>query len=167
MALARGNREPLTVDADAVDMVQLQSNPTDSQFLDTERYSVNQVCRIFNCDPVDHGGSGDGQGVTYGNRRDADLARLKRRQYWITKLQEALTGFLPRPQVVKLNTSAFLMMTDAERWEIHDLRLRNRSTSVNRVLKIEDEEPFGPEFDEPGIPGGPSDKPVSLKGVNA
>lgn len=166
MELARGNREPLVVDADQVSMDQLQSDPSDSQFIETERWSVEQVCRVYNCDPTDHGGTG-GSSNTYANRTDADLARLKRRQYWITKMQKELTKFLPEGVAVKLNTSAFLMMTDEERWNIHDMRLRNKTTSVNRVLTVEDEAPFGPEYDEPGIPGGPTDKPVSLKGVNA
>lgn len=157
--LAFGSREPLVVDADAVSVEQLQSDPTDSQFLDTERYTVEQVCRIFKCDPADHGSSSGGSSLTYANRADADVARLKRRQFWITKLQGVLTGFLPRPQVVKLNTSAFLMMTDKERNEIHNMRLRNKTRSVNEVRRLEDEEPFGPEYDEPGIPGGPTDPP--------
>jgi HK97 family phage portal protein len=154
LELTRGNRDPLVVDADSVEMAQLQSDPTDSQFLDTERYSVEQVCRIFNCDPADHGGSSGGSSITYANRTDADLARLKRRQYWMTKLQNELTGFLPRPQVAKLNTSAFLMMTDTERHELHALRLKSKTRTVNEVRRIEDETPFAdPEFDEPGIPG--------------
>lgn len=163
MALARGNREPLTVDADAVSMEQLQSSPTDSQFLDTEKYSVEQVCRIFNCDPADHGSSGGGSSLIYANRTDSDLARLKRRQYWITKMQNVLTAMLPRPQVVKLNTSAFLMMTDMERHQLHDLRLRNKTQSINEIHKIEDEPPVAdPEYDKPGIPGGADHPPAAI-----
>ena len=155
MALARGNREPMTVDSDAVEMVQLQSNPTDSQFLDTEKYSVEQVCRVYNCDPADHGSSGGGSSLSYANRTDSDLVRLKRRQYWITKMQNVMTAFLPRPQVVKLNTSAFLMMTDLERNELHQMRLNSKTRTVNEVRQIEDEEPFAdPIYDEPGVPGG-------------
>jgi HK97 family phage portal protein len=163
MSLAYGNREPLTVDADAVDMVKMQSDPSDSQFLETERYSVEQVCRVFNCDPADHGSSSSGSSVTYANRSDSDLARLKRRQFWIVKLQNVMTAFLPRPQVVRLNTSAFLMMTDAERHRIHDMRLKNKTRTINEVRTIEDEKPFdGDEYDEPGIPGGNPAEPQKV-----
>ena len=154
MGLASGNREPMVVDANAVSMEQLQSNPSDSQFLETEKYSVEQVCRIFNCDPADHGSSSGGSSITYANRSDADLARLKRRQYWVTKLQNVLTSFLPRPQVVKLNTSVSLMMTDMERHQLHALRLKSKTRTINEVRRIEDERPFpGDEYDEPGVPG--------------
>jgi len=154
MGLASGNREPMVVDANAVSMEQLQSNPSDSQFLETEKYSVEQICRIFNCDPADHGSSSGGSSITYANRSDADLARLKRRQYWVTKLQNVLTSFLPRPQVVKLNSSVSLMMTDMERHELHALRLKSKTRTINEVRRIEDETPFtGSEYDQPGVPG--------------
>lgn len=155
MQIARGNREPMVVDADAVDMVQLQSNPSDSQFLETERYSVEQVCRIFNCDPTDHGGAAGKGSVTYSNRLDADMARLKRRQYWVTKMQSVLSAMIPRPQMVRLNTSAYLMMTPIERHQLYGVRLEHKTMTVNETRVKEDEEPFGPEFDEPGIPGDP------------
>jgi HK97 family phage portal protein len=155
MELARGNREPMTVDADAVTMERLQSNPTDSQFLDTERYSVEQVCRIFNCDPADHGSSSGGSSITYANRTDSDLARLKRRQYWVTKMQEVLSSFLPDPMMARLNTSSYLMMTATERHALHKVRLDSKTITVNEIRRIEDEAPFdGDEFDTPGIPGG-------------
>lgn len=161
MDLARGNREPLTVDADAVAMERLQSNPTDSQFLDTERYSVEQVCRIYNCDPADHGSSSGGSAITYANRTDSDLARLKRRQFWVTKMQEVLSSFLPDPMMARLNTSSYLMMTARERHDLHKVRLDSKTITVNEIRRIEDEEPFAdPEFDEPGIPDGVDAEPA-------
>lgn len=131
---------------------QIQVSPSDSQFIDTMRYSAEQICRIFGEDPADYGIGSAGSTITYANRSDADLARFKRRQYWVVKLQEMLTAMLPRPQVVRLNTSSSLMMTAGERWALIDLRLRNRTLTVNEARTIEDEAPFGPEFDEPGIP---------------
>ncbi len=161
MSLMRGNRDPLVLPA-SIKYQQLQVSPDDSAFIDSQRYTVEQICRIFDEDPADHGSSGGGSSLTYANRSDADLARLKRRQFWVTKLQNVLTSFLPRPQIVKLNTSASLMMTEKERWQIHDMRLKNKTQSINRVLTIEDEEPFGPEYDEPGIPGGNPAEPQKV-----
>lgn len=136
---------------------QVQINPSDSQFIDSQRYTVEQVCRIFREDPADHGASSGGTSMTYANRSDADLARYKRRQFWVVKLQSSLTALLPQPQVVRLNTSAALMMTPRERHELHALRLNSRTTTVNEVRTVEDEAPFpGDEFDEPGIPDPPA-----------
>lgn len=148
---ASKGREPAVMPS-SVTVQRIQIDPKDSQFIDAMRYSAEQVCRIFGEDPADHGVSSGGSSITYANRSDADLARLKRRQFWIVKLQSVLTDMLPKPQVVRLNTSASLMMTEKERHEVHDMRLKSRTRTVNEVRKIEDETPFGPEFDEPGIP---------------
>lgn len=153
MQLTRGNREPIVLPS-TTKYTPIQINPQESQFLDTMRYSAEQIIgRVFNEDVADYSLSTEGTARTYANRSDADLARYKRRQFWVTKLQDALTDLLPRPQVVKLNTSATLMMTPRERHELHKLRLESKTMTVNGVRIIEDEAPFdGPEYDEPGIP---------------
>ena len=164
LGLTRGNREPLVLPAETK-YTPIQVNPEDSQFIESQRYTVEQICRIFGEDPTDHGASVGASSVTYANRIDADMARIKRRQFWITKLQDSLTAMLPRPQMVRLNTSAYLMMTPGERWALHDLRLKNKTQSINRVLTVEDEAPFdGEEYDEPGIPGGAPVAPVTSEG---
>jgi HK97 family phage portal protein len=152
LGITRGNRE-LIVMPKSTTYTQLSVNPDDSQFIETMRYSVEQVCRIFGEDPADHGASAGGSSLTYANRSDADLARFKRRQFWVTKLQDALTALIPRPQVVKLNTASSLMMTTRERHEVHKIRLDSQTITVNEVRKIEDEPPFeGAEFDVPTAP---------------
>lgn len=153
LAITRGNREPLILPQDTT-YTPIQVNPEDSQFIDAQRYTVEQICRIFGEDPTDHGAAVGASSVTYANRLDAEAARIKRRQFWITKLQTALTDMLPRPQMVKLNTSAFLMMTPAERHTLYGQRLDKKTITVNEVRTLEDEAPFpGDEYDTPGIPG--------------
>jgi len=153
MNLTRGTREPLVLPA-STKYTPIQINPAESQFLDTMRYSSEQIIgRVYLEDPADYGLSLGGKGITYANRVDADLARFKRRQFWVTKLQSVLTDLLPGPQFVKLNTNAALMMTPKERHEVHALRLKSEATFVNEVRDIEDEPRFDdPKFDQPGIP---------------
>lgn len=153
LGVLRGNREPLVLPR-SITYTPIQVNPTDSQFLQTMQYTTEQICRIFGEDPADYGASGSGTALTYANRTDADLARIKRRQFWVTKLQDALSALCPPGVVVRVNTSASLMMTPKERHELHALRLKSKTTTVNEVRELEDEEGFGPEYDEPGIPGG-------------
>ena len=153
LGVLRGNREPLVLPR-SIKYEQIQVNPTDSQFIETMRYSVEQVCRIFGEDPADYGASGSGTSLTYANRSDADLARLKRRQFWVTKLQSALSDLCPPGVMARINTSASLMMTPMERHELHALRLKSKTTTVNEVREVEDEAPFSSDYDEPGIPGG-------------
>lgn len=149
---AAKGREPAVL-PQSIKYQAIQINPSDSQFIDAMRYSVEQVCRVFREDPADHGASaGAGGSITYANRSDADLARFKRRQFWVVKMQDALTALIPQPQKARLNTSSALMMTPRERHELHKLRLDSETITVNEVRTIEDEPKFGPEFDTPGIP---------------
>ena len=157
-----GAREPIVLPKDTT-YIPLQTNPDDSQFLDTQRYSVEQICRIFGEDPADHGASSGGSSITYANRSDAELARFKRRQFWVTKMQKSLTALIPRPQQVKLNTSSTLMMTTKERHEVYAIRLANNTITVNEIRALEDEAKFDdPKFDEPGAGKPPAPVPAAL-----
>jgi hypothetical protein len=101
--------------------------------------------------------------VTYANRSDADLARYKRRQFWVTKMQRALTALIPRPQQAKLNTSVSLMMTTKERHEVYKLRLDSKTITINEIRRLEDEPPFeGDEYDEPGTGKPPASPPPAV-----
>lgn len=154
MDLTRGNRDPIVLPA-TTKYTPIQVNPQESMFLDTMRYTTNSIiARVFLEDPADYGSAADGgTSMTYANRSDADLARVKRRQFWITKLQSALSDLAPPGVIVRLNTSAALMMTTLERHQVHALRLKSETMTVNEVRRIEDEAPFqDPKFDQPGVP---------------
>lgn len=158
---ATRRRQPVVL-PQSVKYTAVQINPDDSQFIDAMRYTAEQICRIYGEDPADHGVSASGSSITYANRSDADLARFKRRQFWVVKLQDALSELLPRPQVVRLNVDAALMMTARERHEVHKLRLDSRTTTVNEVRTVEDEPTFkAAEFNAPGIPPLPAATPAA------
>lgn len=97
-----------------------------------------------------------GQAITYQNVSDSDLMFLKYSvQGWLIDLEEAWSELLVAPQIVKFNTEALLRMDPARRWDLHEKRLVMKTTSVNEVRLLEDEDPYAdPEFDKPGIPGG-------------
>lgn len=144
-------REPIVLPKDTT-YTPLQVKPDDSQFLETQRYTVEQVCRIFGEDPADHGASSGSSSITYANRSDAELARYKRRQFWVTKMQLALSALIAPPTVARLNTSSMLMMTARERHELHLLRLKSETIAVNEIRVVEDEPKFDdPKYDQPGL----------------
>jgi HK97 family phage portal protein len=156
IASTRGNRRPLALGASWT----LEKNfvdPKDSQFIDLLRFEVEQACRTWGVPPSMVYAAVSGQSVTYANVSQSDLAFLKYSvDNWLVDLEDAWSELIAAPRVVKFNTSALLRMDDTSRWGIHDLRLRLKTTSINDVRKLEDEAPFpDPEFDLPGIPGGP------------
>lgn len=155
MSAISGTRAP-AVFGSGLKYQTVQVSPSDTQFIDLLRFEVEQACRFWGVPPSMVYAAISGQNVTYTNATQADLAFLKHSvDNWIVDIEDTWSSMIPAPQQVKFNTSALLRMDDEARWKIHDLRLKNKTTSVNKVLKLEDELPFpDPEFDKPGIPGG-------------
>jgi HK97 family phage portal protein len=154
LAAIRGTREP-AVFGSGLKIEKLSVDPKDSQFIDLLRFEVEQACRFWGVPPSMVYAAISGQNVTYANVTQADFSFMKHSvDNWLVDIEDAWSALIPAPQVVKFNTSAFLRMDELGRWEIHNIRLNNKTTTVNAVKVLEDEEPFpDPEYDQPGIPG--------------
>ena len=154
LAATRGTREPAVLGS-GIKYEKVSVTPNESQFLDLQRLTVEKVCRFLGVPPSMVYAAVSGQNVTYANVSQADLHFLKHSlDGYLVRIERALSPLLPRPQLVRFNRNA-LLRSDAEgRNNVYDKRLRNRTMSVNEVRALEDEKPVGPEFDEPGIPGG-------------
>lgn len=147
-----GNREVAVLGGD-LKHEQVQTNPGETQFLETERMAVEKVCRFWGVPPGMVYGAVSGQSITYANITDADLNFLKHSlDVYYVRVENALTGILPRPQFVKANRNAILRGDPKARQEYYALALANRMMSVNEGRALEDLPGFGPAFDIPGIP---------------
>jgi len=65
--------------------------------------------------------------------------------------------------MIKLNRDAILEGDPELREKLLDLQLRNNTRTVNEVRALRDEDPFGPEYDEPGIPSAPAQMALPLE----
>jgi len=149
-----GTREVAVLGAD-LKHEQIQTNPGETQFLETERYAVEKVCRFWGVPPGMVYGAVSGQAITYANVTDADLNFLKHSlDVYYVRVENALTDLLPRPQTVKANRNAILRGDPKSRFEMYTVALANRQITVNEIRALEDLPGFGPEYDTPGIPGG-------------
>lgn len=150
--ITRGSREPIVMPSD-ITYEKLQVDPKDSQFIELMEFEVLQACRRHGVPPSMVFASMSGQNITYQNVTQSDLQFLKHSlSYPIDLFEDAISALLPRPRVLKLNRDAILRADPAARWAIHDLRLKNRSTSIDEVRSLEDELPYGGEFAVPGVP---------------
>lgn len=151
----RGNRDP-AVFGSGLSYKPVSVPPNESQFIELQRFTVEQVCRFLGVPPSMVYAATSGQNVTYANVSQADLHFLKHSlDGYLVRIEQALTSLLPRPQLVRFNRNA-LLRTDAEgRNKVYDTRLRNKTMTVDEVRALEDEVPFGGDFAKPGIPGGP------------
>lgn len=135
---------------------------TSTQFLDLIRFEVEQACRFWGVPPAMVYAAVSGQNVTYANVTDADNQYLKHSAgIWLSDIEDAWSELLARPdETVKFNVDAFLRMDAKGRHQLYRDRLRARTTTVNEVRALEDEDPFpDPAYDKPGIPGGYSSGP--------
>lgn len=157
---ATQNREPF-VRGSGWQYEQYSVNPNDSQFIESMRFAIEEACRFFRVPPSMVYAATSGQNVTYANVSQADLHYLKHSlDGYLVRIERALTALLPRPQVVKFNRSALLRADAENRHKVYDIRLRNKTMTVDEVRALEDEEPFGGDSAQPGIPGGPVTPPT-------
>lgn len=154
MQATQGSREPAVL-PQTIEYEKIQIDPKDSQFIDLMSFEVLQACRRHGVPPSMVFAAVTGQNLTYANITESDLQFLKHTlSYPIDLIEDAVSDLLPRPRRLKLNRNAILEATPEARWRIHDLRLKNSTTTINEVRALEDEQPFpDPTYDEPGIPG--------------
>jgi len=105
-----GNREPLIVPA-GVKLDRWQVNPDESQFLNTMRYSGEDVARIFGVPPGKIGLAVSGQNVTYSNADTANADwRVSGLSRYIVPLEACLSRLVPAgaSRTLRFNFDAFL-----------------------------------------------------------
>ncbi|MFG2054776.1 phage portal protein [Micromonospora sp. NPDC048930] len=149
LAAVRGTREPV-VFGKGWKYEQIQVNPNESQFLETNKYTEAQCARLYGPGMAEVLGYDTGSSLTYstveGRSRHLLVYALSK---WINRAERALTGMLPRGQYVKLNRDALLQSTTLERYKAHSLALRDRWRTPNEVRDIEDVEGTIPGGDQP------------------
>jgi HK97 family phage portal protein len=156
---ATTGREPAVLGA-GLKHEQIQINPTDSQFLDTQRFTVEQIARIYGVFPEMIGAATSGSSVTYANReqRAADWLTYGLVPY-LVPVEEALSSLVPRPQRVRANVSAVLRSDLKTRYESYEIAAKiGRLTGTpllmtNEMRDLEDLAPIdgGDTFTAPNF----------------
>lgn len=162
MAMFRGTREPVVM-GKGWEWKQLQINPNESQFLETQRFTEAQCARMFGPAVAETLGYETGGSMTYANvvDRRSDLLAFSLNR-WLNRAERVLTALLPEPQYVRFDRDALLQSATLARYEAHAKALQNRWKTVNEVRDDEDM-PRVEWGDEPngltpagGVPGGDS-----------
>jgi HK97 family phage portal protein len=152
-AIRPGRREPAVLGA-GLTYSAIQVDPSNTQFLDMIRWTVEQACRVWHVPPAMIYAAVSGQNVTYTNATVADLHYLKHSvEDYLTNFEDAFEQVTPTNIQTRFNRDAFLRADPMARAQLHKLRLETKTRTVDEVRGIEDEAPFGGLFAEPGIPG--------------
>lgn len=156
LAALRGTREPVVLDK-GWQHDQIQVNPEESQFLETQGYSAAECARIFGPGIAEILGYDSGGSLTYSNLQDRDLHVLKYAlNKWLRRLERLLSEFLPKPQFVRLDRDALLETNTLQRYQSHASALSNQWKTVNEVRATEDLTPV-PWGNEPNGAAGAAD----------
>ena len=145
-----GNREPAVMGA-GLRYERISVAPDEAQFLDQQRFTVEQIARIYGVAPEMIGGATSGSSVTYANReqRAADFLTFGLMPYLIA-LEDGLSPLVPGPNRVKFNLDGVLRSDLKTRYEAHAVAITSGFLTVDEVRQIEDRPPL-PETTPPGM----------------
>ena len=145
MAAVHGSREPALLTG-GWKYQQIQVNPTDSQFVETEQQVDLKVCRFFRVPPELVAVGISGSSITYANVEQRSLDFLTyTMQRWITWWERKLGALLPRGQYVKFDLSPLLRTDILTRWQVNHAQIASRVMTQDEVREGESLPPLTPE----------------------
>ena len=117
--------------------------PEDAQFLETQRWTAQEVCSVFGVPPEEIGQS-SGNSMTYANIETRGIALLRYGvDPWLVRLERAITrDFLPRGQYAKFTRAGLLRTDTLTRLQAYEIGLRTGVYTLPEVRDWEDLEPL-------------------------
>jgi HK97 family phage portal protein len=116
--------------------------PEESQFLDTLKFNVQQIARIYGV-PPEMIAAESGASMTYSNIESRDLSLLKYAVGpWLGRLERAMNTLVTRGQYVKFNAAGLLRTDLKTRYESYAIGLDKGFLTIEEVRDLEDREPL-------------------------
>lgn len=138
-----------------------QITAEESQFLETQRHNTIAVAQIFGVPPEMLGASSRGASITYANREQRAQDFLNTAiNPWLARLEESLSAWFPRGTYVKFNTNALLRSDTLQRYEAHQIAIRNNFELPSEARALENLPPL------PGIDDKPLPSPSGSGGTS-
>jgi len=123
--------------------------PEEAQFVETQRFNVSTICRFYGVPPEMMGGETAGhEAYTSPEMRSTDLLTWTLRP-WLVRIENAVSGLLPRTQQAKFNAGAMVRATLRERYEAHRLGIEAGWLLRSEVRELEDRPPVAGIDDQP------------------
>lgn len=160
----RGSREPVVL-GDDVQYKQIQVAPGESQFLEVQKFTAAEVCRMIGPGVAELLGYETGGSMTYQNVQSRSLhVLIYAVDPWISRLERMIsTYFLPAQQTLTFDRDALLRMTAGDRWTVFVQQLRQGARTINEVRAVDGLPPV-PWGDEPYLPAfGPTAAAAMVK----
>ena len=134
---AQTSHEPVVLSGD-VKYTPLQISAQDSQFLETQKSTIQDIARMFRV-TTKKIGSESGSSLTYSTVEGNSRAFLQDTlNPWLVRLEEVHDSLLTKPAYAKCNRNAALAIDISARYNAHQMAIRTGFMSVNEARAIED-----------------------------
>lgn len=144
MAAVHGSREPALLTG-GWKYQQIQVNPTDSQFLQTEQQVDLKVCRYHRVPPEIVAVTMQGSNITYANVEQRGLGFLTYcLQRWITWWERKLGAMLPAGQYAQFDLAPLLRTDILTRWQVNHAQIGSRVVAPSEIRQGEHMPPLTP-----------------------
>lgn len=113
--------------------------PEDAQWIESQKFSVTDVARMFGVPAAYVLAGVEGSSITYANLEQIDAQFLRTTLFpvYLRKIEAALTEALPRGQRARFDTSALLRPDSKTRAEIAAIYLTNKVIDAEEVRAAE------------------------------
>lgn len=127
--------------------------PEESQFIETQKFNVATICRIYGIPPEMMGGETAGhEAYTSPEMRGTDLLTWTLRP-WLYRVERAISRLLPSTQKARFNPGGYVRATLLDRYTAHKLGIEAGWLRKSEVRELEDRPPIAGIDDQPA-PGG-------------
>lgn len=139
---AHNNRRYPAVLTGGIQWKPIQISPDESQFLETRRFNINEIARLYRVPP--HLISDVDRSTSWGTGiEEQGLGFVTYTlQPWLTRIELALSELLPPPQYVKFNPGALLRGRTKDRYAAYAIARNWGWLSVNDIRELEDLPPI-------------------------
>lgn len=138
------DREPAVLTGD-LKYEQIQVKPNESQFLETKKYGVAEIARIFGV-PPEMIAAEAGNSMTYANVEQRALDFLTYSvQPWLTRLESAYAQMLPGRRHVRFDTSVLTRTDFLTTMQATAIGIASKQTTPDEGRALRDEAPLTAE----------------------
>jgi HK97 family phage portal protein len=131
----------------------LSLNAADAQLLDSRRFGIEEVARLFRC-PISLLGHPVAGAMSYASVEAQNLSFVQHSlRPLLERLEQSLSNLLPEKDgFIKFNLDALLRGTTIERYDAYQRGLQQGFLSLNDVRATEDLSPLGEAGDQYRVP---------------
>jgi HK97 family phage portal protein len=142
MSTVWGSREPLVMGR-GWEYKPLSIAPNESQFLETQKFTGAECCRIFGPNVAEILGYETGGSMTYANQEQRAIDFLKfTLNRWLRDVEAVFTRYLPRPQYVRFDRRVLLETDLLTRYQAHKTARDIGLSNIDELRAAEDMSPL-------------------------